>query len=186
MTVPEGGGSQGPATDSRNVPVIDPTRNVMDLVTAAGKRQDDLRELTASHMHEMAVMRASYEEKLRVQEASRIDSIREVDANAVARAAEVGATQASILAAQVATSAETLRGQVAAAAIAAAGALSTALEPIQRSIDDLRRAQYEQQGQKVASTENRGTNQWALAFAISVILTLASLISLIIFVTTKK
>lgn len=38
-----GEGSVGPSTDRNNEPVVDPTKNVLDLVTAAIKRQDDLR-----------------------------------------------------------------------------------------------------------------------------------------------
>ena len=74
---------------------------------------------------------------------------------AVNRAAEVSAAQAQTLATQVAVSAETLRTQVAAAASAASTALSAALEPIQKDIADLRRAQYEAQGQKTQVVEAR-------------------------------
>ena len=84
--------------------------------------------------------------------------IRAVDVGAVNRAAEVSATQAQTLATQVAVSAETLCTQVAAAATAASTALSAALEPIQKDIADLRRAQYEAQGQKTQVVETRDTS----------------------------
>jgi len=136
-------------------PVIDPTQNVLDLVTAAIKRQDDLREAAAKHVREVIELRADFEEKLRAAETGRIDAIRAVDVGAVNRAAEVSAQQATTLAAQVATSAETLRTQVAAAAAAATVALSAALEPIQKDIQDLRKAQYEAQGVKAQTGETR-------------------------------
>jgi hypothetical protein len=140
------------------VPVSDPTRNVLDLVSAAIQRQDDLRGLESQHLRELANLRAQYDERLRAAETARIDAIRAVDVGAVNRAAEVSATQAQTLATQVAVSAETLRTQVAAAATAASTALAAALEPIQKDIADLRRAQYEAQGQKTQVVETRDTN----------------------------
>jgi cobalamin biosynthesis Mg chelatase CobN len=166
-------GSSGPSTDAHGDPVIDPTRNVLDLVAAAIKRQDDLREVESEHVREiltlraeqrqgdvehledMAALRADHDKELREAEAARIDAIRAVDVGAVNRAAEVATTQATTLAAQVATSAETLRTQVAAAASAQTIALAAALEPVQKDIADLRRAQYEAQGQKTQVVESR-------------------------------
>jgi hypothetical protein len=155
VTSPRTDVSRGPAVDRQGTPVIDPTQNVMNLVTAAIQRQDDLRTMESAHIREMMMMRERYELQLSRQEAARIDAIRAVDIAAVSRAAEVSAVQASTLASQVATAAEAMRNQVAAAAAAAASALATALEPIQKSIDDLRKAQYEQQGQKFAQSEGR-------------------------------
>jgi hypothetical protein len=162
------GQSPGPATDRHNEPVIDPTKNVLDLVAAETRRQDDLRELTEAgvrralesatlHLTELSTLRADYEDKLRAAETSRIDAIRQVDVGNVQRAAEVQATQASALAAQVVASAEALRNQVAAAASAASIALAAALEPVQKDIADLRRAQYEAQGQKTQVVETRAS-----------------------------
>jgi hypothetical protein len=147
-----------PSVDRYGAPVVDPTRNVLDLVSAAIERQDDLRGLESSHLRELADLRAHYDERLREAETARIDAIRAVDVGAVNRAAEVSATQAQTLATQVTESAETLRTQVAAAATAASTALSAALEPIQKDIADLRRAQYEAQGQKTQVVETRDTS----------------------------
>ena len=167
------GQSMGPATDRKNDPVIDPTANVLNLVEAAIRRmddllqaglrrQDDLRNKESDHLREivglradMAGLRAAHARELREAEAARIDAIRAVDVGQVQRAAEVQADQATALASQVALSAETLRNTVAAAAAAAATALNTALDPIQKAIDDLRRAQYEQQGQKAQVVESQ-------------------------------
>ncbi len=118
-------------------------------------RQDDLRNMESLHMREIVALRSDYERELRQAESARIDAIRAVDVGAVARAADVSSTQAITLAAQVAASADTLRGQVNAAAIAAATALATALQPITKSIEDLRAAQYAQQGQQAARTDQR-------------------------------
>ena len=167
----------GPGVDAQGRSVIDPTANVLAVVGAAVQRLDDLRLLGLAHVQEMATLRAEYEDKLRGKESERIDAIRAVDVNAVQRAAEVQAAQALTLQAQVATSAEAMRAQVAAAANAAAAALSASLEPVQKSIDDLRKTQYEQQGQKAAQSEGRDLGQWivgAVIAAAAVVATLAA------------
>jgi hypothetical protein len=145
----------GPGVDAAGIPVVDPTQNVLDLVEASVRRLDDLRAAEAKHVREIADLRSKYDAELRQAESQRIDAIRAVDVGAVNRAAEVSATVASTLAAQVATSAETLRTQVAAAAGAATVALAAALEPIQKDIADLRRAQYEAQGVRTQTGETR-------------------------------
>jgi hypothetical protein len=149
--------------------IDDPTANVLQLVDAAIKRQDDLREAEARHSREVQALHAHYEAQLRAAETGRIDAIRAVDVGAVQRAAEVGATQATTLAAQVATSAETLRTQVAAAATAATVSLAAALVPIQEAIADLRRAQYEAQGVKTQTGDTR-LNVGAVLGGLSVLL----------------
>lgn len=165
----------GPGVDAGGVPVIDPTANVLDLVRAAIQRQDDLREAADRHVREISSLRADYDAQLRRAETARIDAIRAVDVGAVNRAAEVALTQASTLAAQVAQSAETLRTQVAAAATAATVNLTAALEPIQKDIADLRRAQYEAQGVKSNVGETR-LNLGAVLGGISVLIALVVLI----------
>jgi hypothetical protein len=138
----------------------DPTKNVRELVDASILRLDDLRIAGERTLIREAALRAEYEDKLRKAETARIDAIRAVDVGAVNRAAEVAATAATTLAAQVDVSAETLRNQVAAAASAQTVALAAALEPVQKDIADLRRAQYEAQGQKtqVVETQARGAS----------------------------
>lgn len=148
-------GSHGPATDIRSDPVLDPTYNVLQLVAAAIQRQDDLRSAESRHVREMVEIRADHANKLREAETERINAIRAVDVQAVQQAATVAETRASALAATVTQSAEAMRTQVAAAASAAATSLAAALEPIQKDIQDLRKAQYEQQGQKTQVTEGR-------------------------------
>lgn len=168
------GSSPGPAVDRTGQPVVDPTQNVLDLVNAAIRRQDDLREMQSAHVTQLGQLRedharyitelrAQYGTELRQAETARIDAIRAVDVGAVNRAAEVSATQAATLATQVATSAEALRGQVEAARQQTATALAAALEPIQKDIQDLRRAQYEAQGQKTQVVESSTSDRDAIA-----------------------
>jgi hypothetical protein len=166
-------GQAGMPVDAYGGPTVDPTKNVLDLVEAANKRQDDLRHMEAEHTREVIQirteagaqrvesldkiegMRANHQYELRVAEADRINAIRAVDVGAVQQAATVSATTATTLAAQVATSAETLRTQVAAAASAQTIALAAALEPVQRDIQQLRQAQYEAAGSKAQTSESR-------------------------------
>jgi hypothetical protein len=165
--------------------VIDPTQNVLDLVEAAIRRQDDLRdsdrrlaEVERQHAKEIADLRAVHARELREQEAERINAIRTVDVNAVQRAAEVSAAQAQTLAAQVTQSAEALRTQVQAAATASNIALAAALDPIQKAIDDLRRAQYEaqgKQGQQGESRLNLGAVFGGIAVLVSIIILVMTL-----------
>lgn len=149
--------SGGPAVDKQGDAVVDPTRNVLDLVGAAIRRQDDLRDVGEKHVRELSALRADYDEKLREAETSRIDAIRQVDVGNVQRAAEVQAAQALTLASQVTTSADALRGQVEAARQQTATTLAAALEPIQKDIQDLRRVQYEGVGSKTQVVESQAT-----------------------------
>lgn len=164
----------GPGVDAAGNPLPDPTRNVLDLVEAAIKRQDDLRALESAALRREVELRAGYDARLRDAETARIDAIRAVDVGAVNRAAEVSNQQATTLAAQVAASAETLRTQVAAAATASNIALAAALDPIQKAIDDLRRAQYEAQGVKTQSGDAR-LNTGAIVAIIAAVVGVASL-----------
>jgi hypothetical protein len=165
--------ASGIATDSSGGPIVDPSKNVLDLVDAANIRQDDLRradqqryEAELRHVQEMAELRATHAREMRQAETDRIDAIRAVDVGAVQRAAEVALTQASTLAAQVATSAETLRGQVAAAATVQANALAASdnkqaaalangLAPLQKAVEELRQAQFLTAGSKAQVGESR-------------------------------
>jgi hypothetical protein len=193
--------------DAQGRPVFDPTENVKALNDASVKRADDLRQAEAKrvkaelrHVHEsgrqvdrrtddlraaavkyqaaeirytqkIVDLQARHAAELRVAESARIDAIRAVDVGNVQRAAEVAGAQA-----------EALRNQVAAAAAAAATALSAALDPIQKDIADLRRAQYEAQGQKTQVVEGRantGAIYAAVGVAVAVVLAVLGVIGFV-------
>ena len=146
---PPPGPSPGPGVDRFGTPVIDPTANVLDLVRAAIERQDDLRNMSAAHAREMRETARMYEERLAVKaqqlqgaEAGRLDAIQTRSDLTVQRAAEVQAAQQQALATQVTATADTFRASIA-----------TELAPLKASIEDLRRAQYEQQGEKSSKVE---------------------------------
>lgn len=134
---------------------VDPTRNVLDIFEAERRRADDLREMEGKWRDKLDTIRAKHYLEMGRKESERIDAIRAVDVGNVQRAAEVQANQATILASSVVQSAEALRAQVASTAMASDAKLVTVVEPIQKRIDDLTRAQYEQQGSKAQVTEAR-------------------------------
>ena len=156
---PAPGPSPGPGVDRFGTPVIDPTANVLDLVRAAIERQDDLRNMSAAHAREMRETARMYEERLAVKarqlqgaEAGRLDAIQTRSDLTVQRAAEVQAAQQQALATQVTATADTFRASIA-----------TELAPLKASIEDLRRAQYEQQGEKSSKVETSTADRDILA-----------------------
>ena len=160
--------SQGDPPTQLSRALTDPSENVKSELRQAMKRQDDLRGQEAHYIRSMMRMSVKHNAELRRAETKRINAIRAVDVGAVTRASEVSTLQAQTLATQVATSAETLRGQVAAAATATAAALTTALTPIIQAVEDLRKAQYQQQGERVQRTEGTGNYRWLIGTGIAV------------------
>ena len=102
--------------------IIDPTANVLALVSAAMTRQDDLRIAEIRRQDDLNRMRDEYETKLRSAEARRIDAVaaaeaRRLDAllaaqnNAVALANTRAELTAAALAERVDTAAKTLAAE---------------------------------------------------------------------------
>jgi hypothetical protein len=132
---------------------IDPTLNVIQLVAAETKRQDDLRTAESKHRDDLMNQRekhdlrlAEAQDKLLVAEAKRIDAIRAVDVGAVAIASERASQQAAVLANQVSASAETLRALVASTAATVAQQLSQVSGQLVERISLLEKSQYEIRG----------------------------------------
>lgn len=175
--------SPGPATDAAGQAVLDPTKNVLQLVDAAIKRQDDLREMDHKAMRREMRVRAYYEGKLRDKESERLDAIRDRDVNAVAAAAADARATAQTLAQQVADTAEAARQAMAAAAVANATSLRAEIAPLQKDIADLRQSQYEGVGAKGQVTESqaKSSNQglW-IGLAISGVVMLFGFLSVLI------
>jgi cobalamin biosynthesis Mg chelatase CobN len=183
----------GPGVDAFGQPVVDPTENVKALTEASVKRIDDIAQLRAYYDERLANQRIRcddrldrqrnrYEKELRTSdkelrkaESDRIDAIRAVDVGAVQRAAEVSAAQA-----------EALRNTVAAAAAAAATALGAALDPIQKDIADLRRAQYEAQGKTTQVGETRGAATLTIAIISAVAAVIVAVVVVVGFVIANN
>lgn len=147
-------------------PYLDPTANVLGLVAAAVTRLDDLREAEARAVRELIQVRGEYEERLRIAESKRIDAIRAVDVAAVTAAATAAEVRATALAVQVETTAK-----------AASAALTAALEPLMEAVADLRRVQYEQQGQKSQKTETRASLSFGQSILVVGILLVSTTIA---------
>ena len=156
----------------------DPTENVKELVDAAMQRQDDLRAAESAHVRELITLQAGYWEQLRRAETSRIDAIRQVDVGAVQRAAEVQAAQQQALAAQVTATADAFRA-----------AMAAELGPLKAAIEDLRRAQYETQGQRqqvVETRDVRGESRLNTGTVLAALAVAISFAALILLYATKK
>jgi hypothetical protein len=138
------------AGGSMNTPVIDPTKNVLEHVAAAIKRQDDLRdahlqliiarfdglsrltEEKIEHARSVIRLRSEYTQLLRDAEAQRLDANRQFDQLAVTRA-----TDAANLAIQA----------VAASHEASARVVEARLAVIERAI-------YEGKGKDTGASDN--------------------------------
>jgi hypothetical protein len=112
-------GQAGIPVDTFGGPTVDPTTNVLNLVEAANRRQDDLRAASERYAKDLSDLREKYQEKLADAESKRVDAnalaeSRRIDAllaagqNAVALAAIEGKNTASALAERVEASAKAL------------------------------------------------------------------------------
>jgi hypothetical protein len=177
----------GPGVDATGRPVIDPTENVKALNAAEAKRQDDLRRADARrqddirtaesrHIREILSIRTHHDEErrrvneihareLREAEADRLDALRAGDQAQIQRAAEVQEARATALATQQATVQESFRAE-----------LVAALNPINTTIADLRRSQYELAGQRAQTTESGSTGRQWIALAIAALALLSTFI----------
>lgn len=175
------GGSPGPGVDRYGTPVIDPTKNVDALVAASDRRQDDLRLSESAHLRELMAVRSEYDQKLRdadrheaetraryedrlaAKETARLDAIRAVDVANVETQRQVAEARANTLAAAQQASAEALANRVEQSRISTADALDSKVAPLQKSIEDLRQAQYQQQGEKSSKVETSTADRDTLA-----------------------
>lgn len=122
-----GHAATGIPVDRSGGPTIDPTANVLALVEASNRRQDDLRllqkemsDIKHAHSKEICDLMAAHQRALDAKESERLDSIRKVDRDDVNKTAAAALDSIRTLAATTATTAETLRTQVATVAQAAA------------------------------------------------------------------
>jgi len=134
----------GLGVDSAGGPVVDPTKNVLDLVEAAVKRIDDMAGLRArlaeeriEHVKEIGVLRAAHQRELDHAESERLNSIRQVDREEVTKTAAANQAAITTLATSTATLAETLRTQVAVTASAAESRQTTSATEISKRLQAL-------------------------------------------------
>lgn len=156
----------------QDIPYLDPTANVLQLVEAAMKRQDDLRQQQDNHTNELLNVHFNYIQRLSDAEAKRIDAMRALDVKGVEMANERATSQASLLATNVVQSADTLRSLVATTAAAATiqqqqerDQMTERITLLEKTQSDrialLEKAQYQNQGQ-IASNDT----DWSRIIAI--------------------
>lgn len=184
-----------PRTHPPQIPLIDPTANVLALVAAETRRQDDLRNADSRRTDEVrkievrcGVETAELREKLAAAESRRIDALtlaesRRVDAvlseqkNNVALAstrAELTATalaervdtSAKALATSVTASAEALRLQVQATTDLITTQIGTLRIDTDKRITSLEHNQYQGIGVGIQRAEGRQVNQWIIGLAV--------------------
>lgn len=156
--------------------LYDPTANVIALVEAAMKRQDDLRFAESRRVDELMRLRAEHNKELSRAESQRIDANRETDLLNVKVASDKAADQAAVLATQVTLTADTLRALVASNNLATEQRLLT-----------LERSSYEGMGKEratdpqlailikkvddMAGTKSEGIKlSWSVLIAIAAVL----------------
>jgi hypothetical protein len=180
------------------IPLIDPTANVLSLVNAETKRQDDLREAENKRLDELRKQQIMFEnaiQKVREQaqkdlsaaESNRINAItlaesRRIDAllaaatGAVSLASEKAQAQAATLAQQVATSAEALRAQVASTSSATTTLITQLRESLEKRLQLVEQNQYQGVGVTMQRTEGRQRMEWSVGTIVGIVGTLAALV----------
>jgi len=167
-------GGQAPSTagspvDSQGWPAEDPTQNVRATVDQLKDTLDrevahlkEVGEIRATHLKEIADLRAKHAEAMMDKEAARLNSIRDVDIGAVQRATEVADARAGVLAEQLITTADRV-----------ADTLRTAIDPIIKDIQDLRKSQAEGGGERQRTADTR--------LNINTLVVVGSLLAFVIF-----
>jgi len=146
----------GIAVDGRGGAVIDPTKNVLDLVDGSIRRIDDMAQLRVELVNEKIVrlealvlssekivsLRAVHQEAMDALESKRLDSTRQYDQLAVQTAASRSDAAITALATTAATTAETLRNAVNTSAINLATQLDRTVTAITERIAALEKSSY--------------------------------------------
>jgi hypothetical protein len=133
--------------DAVGGPTIDPTANVIAIVEAATKRQDDLRietnrrlDTEITHIKELLAHRLEHLKELRGAEAERVNAIRQVDV--------AGANTA---AAQTLAAVQTLAANTSSTAAALANQIESVVKAIHDRLASLERSSYEGKGKEAVS-----------------------------------
>jgi hypothetical protein len=196
----------GPATDRNNAPVIDPTRNVLDLVTAAIKRQDDIRDVLVStftdrldvvvkHVDDVLTMRSTHAQEMTSALNERVDEkFKSVDMQLALierqRVEQKADTQKAVDAA-LAAQKEAVREQTTASDLAIGKSenamtkqvdqqgvtFATAIQGTERVLQDLKDRVTRIESVKQGSTDGRS----ALIAIVSVFVSVLSLIAVVVF-----
>lgn len=155
--------SPGPGVDRLGQAVVDPTKNVLDLVAAESKFQNAMREIEARHIRELMDRDEKHAKELRDAESKRLDAIREVDVANVQRAAQDATDRALVLDSKQQSTADAFRISLAAE-----------LDPLKKDIAELRQSQFEIAGGTIVSKDtklSRATTNALIATGIGIVMT---------------
>jgi hypothetical protein len=148
----------GKGVAAAGAPAIDPTANVIALNEAAGRRQDDLRNLMnalteakLAHLAEIVRLNAEHAREINSMESNRLNSIRQVDVLAVNTAADRAAQAIAALAATTAANAENLRNALNTTAQTIATQTANTVSAITERISALEKSSYEGKGKQAVS-----------------------------------
>jgi hypothetical protein len=192
-------GAIGLQGEAPRIPLIDPTANVLSLVTAAITRQDDLRLAEAQRVDDLRKQQIAYEAEIQkvrekaqqdltlaesnrinatmLAESRRIDALLAAATSNVALASEKAATQAATLAASVVSSAEAMRTQVAATSAATTTLITQLRESLEKRVTLVEQNQYQGVGETTQRGTSRQQNQWIVGIIIGAFLAVAEIAS---------
>lgn len=185
-------------SDIPNIPLIDPTANVLLLVTAEtrrhddlraaeGRRQDDLRNKTDHCAHEIREIEKKAQQELSRAEAEwrnakdlaeslRIDSNMATQQQNARFETEKLSNTAVTLAGQVASTAEAMRASSAVSAQQTADLIGVLRDSHDKRITELEQNRYQIGGRDIQRTEGRTINQWVIGLLISMPSTIIAVI----------
>jgi hypothetical protein len=155
----------GIPVDASGGATVDPTKNVLDLVSAAVLRVDDLAEVRGQlvdekikrmerewiHLDKIAELRELHNREMRDSESRRVDANRATDLAAVGTAATQALAQINTVAATATVTAETLRTQVATTATAAENRLGLFSGDVNKRLSALELSSSEGKGKQTVT-----------------------------------
>ncbi len=173
-------GWSGTGVDAYGGPVIDPTRNVLSLVDAAVRRQDDLADAERRRVNDVAVatdrlveVRLDYERQLGAAESKRVDALALAESRRIDALRAIDAGSIQLAAAEARNVADVLRGLVSSAAAGANTQREQDLLRVNERFARLEQIQYEQRGQ---TTEKQESKQTTLATASIIAILISAVI----------
>ena len=168
----------GVGVDAQGGAVVDPTKNVLDLVAGEVKRLNDLRELEGKltdakllHLKEVSEVRASHAKEIRELDVDRLEKIRQVDVTAANTAADRALAAIHALGRAQETAAETQRSVMATTATTMATQLEQQMEALISRIAAVEKSIYMGVGSGAGKTAMWGY----VAGGVGILLTLVGI-----------
>jgi hypothetical protein len=135
--------------NARDIPVVDPTKNVLDTLNLVSARldagriaSDKLNDERIKHVKAEACLRAEHATAMSKAESGRLDAIRQVDQINVTSKAEQTLAAVQALAATNKTEAETLRALVTSTAVTIAAQSESRFNGVDSRIAALEKSSY--------------------------------------------